>query len=153
MNFHLAQLNVARLLQPLDHADTKEFIDGLIPVNALAESSNGFVWRLKDDAGDATAIEVFTDKMIIVNMSMWEDMETFKNFVYKTMHTEYIRNKSKWFEKHDTFYFVMWWVEAGHIPTVQEAKERLEYLQQNGDSAFAFSMKKIFPQPNANASE
>ncbi len=143
--YHLAQLNIARLLAPLEDPQIKEFVDGLEPINQLAESSPGFVWRLKDEEiGNATDFRPFDDDMLIINMSVWEDVDSLKNFAYKSHHVEYFNKRLQWFEKMKEAHYVLWWVTAGHEPDIWEAKERLEYLRKNGESPKAFTFRKIF---------
>ena len=146
-NFQLAQLNIGRLHQPMDHPATKDFKDNLDPINALAESSPGFVWRLQDDSGNATNFTPFGEPLFIVNMSVWEDPESLKHYVYKTAHVEFVKRRHEWFEKLKEVYVVLWWVPAGHQPTIQEAIERLNILKEKGETELAFSFKKLFPPP------
>ena len=145
--YHLAQINIARMLAPMDNAVMADFVAQLQPINALADSSPGFVWRLQTESGDATSIRIYDDDMIAVNMSVWESVESLREFAYKSAHAGVMRDRKKWFEKFDGPYFALWWIPAGHIPTTQEAKERLEYLQEHGDSPYAFSFKNVFPMP------
>lgn len=149
MPYHLAQINIARLLAPIDEPLIAEFVVQLAPINALADQSPGFVWRLQTESGDATSLKVYDDDMIIVNLTVWENVESLREFVYKSAHSGVMRDRKKWFEKFDGPYYAMWWVPAGHIPSTQEAKERLEHLHEHGDSPFAFSFKNIFPAPAA----
>jgi hypothetical protein len=146
MKYHLAQANVARFKAPLDHPIMKEFVDFLEPVNRFAEESPGFIWRLTDDEGrSASYIETpFKDEMMAVNISLWNNMEAFKNFVYGSVHSYFLRNKKKWFAMDGTSQFVMWWLPAGEIPTLQMAKERLGIHELQGDCPAAFSMKNSY---------
>jgi hypothetical protein len=144
---HLAQINIARMLAPIDHAVMADFVAQLPPINALAEQSSGFVWRLQTEGGDATSIKVYEDDMIIVNLTVWENVESLREFAYKSAHSGVMRDRKRWFEKFDGSYYAMWWVPAGHIPSTQEAKERLEYLRKHGDSPYSFSFKNPFPAP------
>ena len=144
---HLAQINIARLLAPIDDPLLAEFVAQLPPINALADSSPGFVWRLQTESGDATSIQVYEDDMIIVNLTVWEDVESLREFAYKSAHAGVMRDRKKWFEKFDGPYYALWWVPAGHIPSTQEAKERLEHLREHGDSEYAFSFQHPFPKP------
>lgn len=147
-HYHLAQLNIAQLIAPLDSPELKDFVDNLERINALAEQSPGFVWRLQTEAGDATAIEhPFADDMI-VNMSVWEDVESLHQFVYKTAHAPIMSRRREWFQRMTKAYMVLWWIPAGHEPTLLEAKQRLDLLQQQGPTAQAFTFKKAFPMPN-----
>ena len=145
--YHLAQINIARMLAPIDDTIMAEFVAQLAPVNALADASPGFVWRLQTESGDATNIKVYGDDMIIVNQTVWESAEALREFVYKSAHYGALRDRKRWFEKFDGPYYAMWWVPAGQLPCIEEGKERLDYLRQHGDSAYAFSFKRIFPAP------
>lgn len=145
--YHLAQINIARILAPFDDPLMAEFVAQLAPVNALADSSPGFVWRLQTESGDATNIRIYEDEMIAVNMSVWESVEALREFAYKSAHAGVMRNRKRWFEKFDGSYMALWWVPAGHIPTTEEGKERLDYLREYGDTEYAFSFQHIFAQP------
>lgn len=145
--YHLAQINIARLLAPIDDPLLAKFVEQLSPVNALADQSPGFVWRLQTESGDATSIKVYDDDMIIVNLTVWEDIESLSEFAYKSAHSGVMRDRKKWFEKFDGPYYALWWVPAGHIPSTEEAKERLEHLREQGDSEYAFSFQRPFPKP------
>lgn len=146
--YHLAQLNIGKLIHPIDHPDIAGFADNLDRINALAEASKGFVWRLKDESGNATDIHAFGDPLIIVNMSVWETLEDLKVFVYKSDHMEILRKRSLWFEKMPSAHMVLWWVRKGHIPTIDEAKLRLNRLDNMGESQEAFSFRKAFSPPH-----
>ena len=148
MPFHLAQLNIARMLFPLESPELADFVNNLDRINELADSSEGFVWRLMGDGNDATSLRPFDDEMIIVNMSVWQNLERLKDYVYKSAHTNILKHRAEWFEKVRDAMVVMWWVPAGHEPTVQEAKERLEHLQMNGSSVNAFSFREAFLAPS-----
>lgn len=144
----LAQLNIARLAAPIDSPRLADFVANLERINALAEASPGFVWRLKedpeDDAGDATTIRHFGDD-VIINMSVWRDVASLQEYVYGSAHTEILRRRKEWFEKIREGYLVLWWVPAGHRPSLDEAETRLESLRKNGPSVDAFTFKKVFP--------
>lgn len=144
-NYHLAQINIARMLAPVDDPLMAEFMSQLPPVNALADSSPGFVWRLQTDSGDATSIKVYDDDMIIVNVTVWETLDALREFAYKSSHASVMHDRKRWFEKFDVPYIALWWVPAGHIPTAEEGKERLDYLREHGDTPYAFSYKNVFP--------
>ena len=143
--FHLAQINVARMLAPIDDPIMAEFVAQLAPVNARADASPGFVWRLQTDSGDATSIKVYDDDMMIVNLTVWESAEALREFVYKSAHYGALRDRKRWFEKFDGPYYAMWWIPAGRLPSIEEGKERLDHLRQHGDSEYAFSFKRVFP--------
>lgn len=141
---HLAQLNIAKMKYPLDSAQMKDFTDNLDPVNALAEQSEGFVWRLKDDSGNATAFNAFDDPDLIVNMSVWKSVDDLKNFMFRTHHKHFLGRKKEWFEPVAEDTYVLWWIEEDHQPTLEEAVSRLTYLRENGDSPHAFTFKSNF---------
>ena len=144
--YHLAQLNIAVPLAPVDSQQLKDFVDNLDPINALAECSPGFVWRLKDDSGNATSFRPFGDD-ILANMSVWESIDSLKQFVYDSGHVEFMRRRAEWFSRMKEAYTVLWWVPAGHLPDFGEAKERLDSLREKGPGEFAFTFGKPFPMP------
>jgi Domain of unknown function (DUF3291) len=144
---NLAQINISRMLDKIDSPTLASFVAQLDTVNALAEGSPGFVWRLKDEGGNATEINAFDDDLIIVNMSVWKSVDDLKNFAFKTFHSDVMRRRTEWFEKFKTAYVAMWWIPEGHIPTIDEAKEKLALLDLHGDTADAFTFKKIFEAP------
>lgn len=146
-SFHIAQINIARMKAPMDDPVMQEFVAGLQPINALADNAPGFVWRLQDDSGDATNLRPFPDDFMIVNMSVWESVESLRDYTYKTAHVAYVRQRKAWFEKLDQPIYALWWQPAGQIPTVTEAKTRLDHLIQHGDSPTAFTFGKPFPPP------
>lgn len=141
----LAQVNVARLRAPLDAPELADFVAGLDPVNALADAAPGFVWRLQTDEGDATSIRAFDDDMIIVNMSVWDSLEALRDFVYRSDHRTFLARRREWFERMDAPIVALWWVPAGHRPTVTEAKERLDALDRLGPTPEAFTFRTLFP--------
>ena len=145
-NYHIAQINIAQMLAPIDDPLMAEFVAQLAPVNALADTSPGFVWRLQTEEGDATSLQVYDD-MIIVNMSVWESIESLREYAYRSGHVGVMKHRTKWFERFDGPYMALWWVPAGHIPTAEEGRERLEHLRKNGNSPYAFSFKNVFPAP------
>lgn len=144
MAHHLAQINIGRLLAPIDDPLIADFAAQLDEINALAESSPGFIWRLTGDGNDATSLHPFSDNLVIVNMSVWESIDALKNFAFKSAHAVVMRRRTDWFEKFPTAYLALWWIEAGHVPTVDEAKARLRSLDEHGDSAYAFTFRKLF---------
>jgi Domain of unknown function (DUF3291) len=143
MTPHLAQLNIGRMRYPTNDPRVGEFMDNLDRVNALAERSPGFVWRLKDESGNATAIRPFDDPTMLVNMSVWESAEHLERFVWQTVHKQFYNAKGKWFEKLSTPHFVMWPVPIGHKPSLVEAKERLDHYTKHGDSDHAFGWSHL----------
>ena len=150
--YHLAQVNIARMLYPIDDPQMADFVNNLDPINALADNAPGFVWRLQTDEGNATSIQPYEDEMIILNMSVWEDIESLKAYVFKSEHVQFVRRRKEWFELFKSTYTALWWVPAGHIPTLQEAKERLAYLDENGETPYAFTFKKTFLPESVNES-
>ena len=140
---HLAQLNVARSRFALDDPRIAEFMDALDRVNTLAERSPGFVWRLKDGSGNATDIAVAADPQLIANLSVWETPEQLEHFVWNTIHKQFYRKKGHWFAPMSTPHFVMWWIEAGRIPPLEEAMARLGHLTENGPSEHAFGWESL----------
>ena len=141
----LAQLNIATALAPLDSPQLADFVDNLDRINHVAEQSSGFIWRLKDDTGNATDIQAFDNPLTIVNMSVWQDADALKNFMFKTDHLSFMKRKTQWFEKSQQATYVLWWIDAEHRPTITEAKEKLAYLQTHGESQAAFSFKQLYP--------
>ena len=140
---HLAQINIARLLYSQGDERVAEFFANLDRVNAAAERMPGFVWRLQEDSGNATAIQAYDDPRIIVNMSVWESVETFEKFVWQTIHANFYRKRTGWFEAMDRPHFAMWWIEPGHEPTAAEGRARLEHLHANGPGEHAFGWESI----------
>ncbi len=145
--YQLAQLNIATLLEPLDSPRLADFVANLDRINELAEQSPGFVWRLKDDAGDATAIRPFGDN-IVVNMSVWENIESLHSYAFRSAHVEILRRKREWFENMSEAYAALWWIPRDHRPTIEEAAERLASLRAYGSTANAFTFRKSFPAPD-----
>jgi len=148
VNYNLAQLNIARFMKPAEHPDNADFVNNLDRVNAIAESQPGFVWRLTGDGNDALDIQAFDDPNIAVNMSVWTSMEMLADFVYRNEeHLAIMRRRREWFAK-TKFHLVLWWVEAGHIPSLVEAKERLNSLIANGPCERAFTFRRPYPPPS-----
>jgi hypothetical protein len=145
--YQLAQVNIARILAPTDDPIMADFMNGLADINALAEQSAGFVWRLKTDAGDATELRPYDDPNLIVNLSVWQDIDSLHQYVYYSAHTDYYRRRSEWFHRLSTPVMALWWIPMGHIPTLDEAKERLAHLEQHGPTSHAFTFKQRFPAP------
>ena len=140
----LAQINIARMLgEDIDDPIMADFVAQLDEVNALAENSEGFIWRLKGDDNNATNFRPFDDDRIIVNMSVWENAESLEKYVYSGRHVEVMKNKKQWFEKAKDAMVVFWHVDEGHTPSVQEAKERLEHIRQHGSTDYAFDFKYL----------
>jgi hypothetical protein len=142
--FHLAQVNVALARAEMDGPIMKEFVDLLAPINALADRSPGFVWRLQTEDGDATAVRPFEDDRILINLSVWESVAALREYVYRSAHADVMRRRREWFERFQDVYVALWWVAAGHRPTPMEAVERLDHLHAHGPTAFAFSFRHLF---------
>lgn len=147
MRHHLAQVNIARARGPLDGELMRGFTSALDEINALAEASPGFVWRFQTEAGDATAVRAFPDPNVIVNLSVWTDVAALKAYVFRSMHGRFFARRAEWFEKMETPHLALWWVPAGTLPTVDEAKRRLEVLAARGDSEEAFTFRAAFAPP------
>jgi hypothetical protein len=147
MTYHLAQVNVALARAPLESDVMKGFTEAIDEINMLAESSPGFLWRFKTEEGNATSIRAFPDPRIIVNMSLWQDLPTLKNYVYRSMHGRFFARRAEWFDKMETPHLALWWVPAGTQPTLDEAKARLEALHRRGESDYAFTFRASFPAP------
>ncbi len=145
--YHLAQVNIAVLRAPLDAPATAGFVAALEPVNRLADSSPGFVWRLQTPEGDATSVRAFDDDRILVNLSVWESVEALWAFTYQSRHLDALRRRREWFHRLGDAYLALWWVAAGHVPTVEEAKVRLELLRRHGPGPDAFTLREPFPAP------
>jgi len=148
--WHLAQINIARLREPLDAPLLSDFVAALEPINALADAAPGFVWRLVGDGADATSVRAYDDAAILVNMSVWTSLDALATFVYRGPHTEVMRRRRKWFHPMDIL-LALWWVPAGHIPPVGEGVERLRHLQEHGPTPHAFSFRAPFGAPDAPA--
>lgn len=145
---HLAQLNISRMFAPtIDHPIMADFVAQLDTINALAEQSDGFMWRLKGEGNDATSLRPFDDERIIVNMSVWESLEQLQAFVFRSPHTAVMRDRKKWFEKPERMMTVLWWVPVGHVPTVEEARAKLEHLNAYGPGPTAFTFREVWAKP------
>lgn len=147
-NYHLAQLNVGELLHPQDSPEVAEFVGALDAINLLAETSPGFVWRLKDENGSAMSYSIF-DEQTLPNMSVWQDKDSLFNYVYNSGHTHYLGKRKMWFKIPAEAHMVLWWVPAGHTPTLEEARERLTHLRKHGPTPHAFTFKKSFSAEEA----
>lgn len=152
-HYHLAQVNLGRMLAPLDSPTMAGFVAQLPVVNALADASPGFVWRLQTPEGDATAVQAYDDPLILFNLSVWESLEALKSFTYASGHLAVFRDRTKWFERPTQAHLAMWWIPAGHLPTVQEAVARLAFRREHGDTALAFSFANPYPQPEELAAD
>ncbi|TVZ59847.1 uncharacterized protein DUF3291 [Flavobacteriaceae bacterium MAR_2010_105] len=141
--YYLAQLNIAKTLASLEDPIMADFVNNLDRINALAESSTGFVWRLKDD-DDTMAESVFGDHSLVINMSVWKSIDDLFNFTYKSDHIEIFARRKEWFSKIDSFHMVFWYVKQDHFPTLEEAKARLDHINTHGETPFAFTFKRKY---------
>ena len=144
MNRHLAQLNIGKLRHPIDDPRISDFVDALPVVNGAGEQSPGYVWRLQSDSGDATDIQVFDDPLIIVNLTVWESLEALKAFAYRGIHRDFFRRRADWFVE-ESSRTALWWVPAGVLPTTDDAKRRLDFIEVFGSSPYAFTMGQSQP--------
>ena len=144
---HLAQLNIATMREPLESPSMAEFVASLDRINALADSAPGFVWRLKDEQGDATSVRPFGED-VLVNMSVWESVESLQDFAFRTAHTDIMRRRREWFDRMERAYAVLWWIAAGHTPSIAEAAQRLALLREHGPTADAFTFRQSFAPPD-----
>lgn len=147
--YHLAQINVGRLLAPVDDPRIADFVANLDRINALADGTPGFVWRLVGEGNNATDIQPRPDDpLFAINMSVWTSLDALAGFVYRSAHRDIMRRRRDWFEAMET-YMALWWIPAGHIPTIDEALQRLAVLERLGPTAEAFTFRHPFPAPDA----
>jgi hypothetical protein len=142
--YQLAQVNIGRAKGEMNDPVMAEFVARLPEINALADGSPGFVWRLQTEDGDATAVRPYQDSRILINMSVWEDLSALRTYVYRSAHAEVMRRRREWFERFEQVYVALWWVPSGHRPTVGEAVARLAHLEANGSTPFAFTFAASF---------
>jgi hypothetical protein len=156
MDYVIAQVNVGRLVAPLDSAQLAGFVNQLEPVNAVADDAPGFLWRLQTEDGNATALRAFefdaegADGGILVNMSVWETVESLAAFVYGDAHLGVLRRRREWFERMTVAYTALWWIPRGHVPTITEAEDRVKHLRAQGPTPHAFTLRQYFPPPDAD---
>ena len=148
-SWQLAQLNIGRMRAPTDDPLIADFMAALEPINALADAAAGFVWRLQTEDGNATAVRIYDDEWLIVNLTVWTSVDALIAFVYSDAHRGVLRRRREWFERLADATTVLWWVPAGHRPTVAEAEERLNLLRAQGRTPAAFSLREAFPPPTA----
>jgi len=145
-HYHVAQVNIGRVRAPLDDAMMAGFVNRLDELNALADRSPGFVWRLQTESGNATYFRPYPeDDRVLLNMSVWETVEALRHYVYETAHRELLRERHAWFEKFASAYQALWWVPARHIPGIDEARKRLAHLDAHGPTQFAFTLQSVIP--------
>jgi hypothetical protein len=142
--FQLAQVNIGRARGEITDPVMAGFVSRLADINALAEASPGFVWRLQTEDGDATAVRPYADARIMINLSVWTDLPALRGYVYRSAHASVMRNRREWFERFDRVYVALWWVPAGHRPTAAEAVERLAHLERHGPSGHSFTFAEPF---------
>ncbi len=152
-HYHLAQINIGRMRGPADSAIMSGFMNRLPEINALADRSPGFIWRLQTPEGDATAVRAFDDPLVILNISVWESVASLKAFTYSTEHVYLLRQRADWFELPVARHLALWWIPAGHTPTVEEALARLQFLTLHGPTPIAFTFGDSFPQWDAPEGE
>lgn len=151
VQWHLAQVNIGRLRAPVDDPLIAEFMGALDRINALADGSPGFVWRLQTAEGNATGFHpVEDDELVAINMSVWESIEALDDYVYRSGHTAFMRRRREWFERYGSAFLALWWVPAGHLPTIEEAFERLDVIERVGPSEHAFTFRHPFLPPSAH---
>lgn len=146
--YHLAQVNIATLKAPIDSPQLKDFVDNLDRINTLAENSDGFVWRLKGEGNDATSLRPFGEE-VIVNLTVWRDVDALRHYVYKSPHTEIMKRRREWFTRMVEAYTCLWWVPAGHVPTVEEAAQRLALIREKGPTPESFHFGEAFSAPDS----
>jgi hypothetical protein len=144
IDWHLAQVNIGRARGATTDAVMQGFMSRLEEINALAERTPGFVWRLQTEDGDATAVRPYADDRIMINMSVWADLDSLRGYVFRSAHAAIMRRRREWFERFEGIYLALWWVPAGHRPTVEEAVGRLAHLEAHGSTRFAFSFQQAF---------
>jgi hypothetical protein len=144
MDWHIAQINVGRLRAPIDDPMIEGFVNALDEINARADGSPGFVWRLQDDGGNATAVRAYPDERVIINVSVWTSVEHLADYVYRTVHGDFLRRRREWFERYGSVVFALWWVPAGTVPSVAEAVARIDHLDRHGPTPHAFTFRQRF---------
>ena len=159
MDYVIAQVNVGRLVAPLNSTQLAGFVAQLDPVNAVADGAPGFLWRLQTEDGNATALRAFeadadgADGGILVNMSVWATVEALADYVYGDAHLAVLRRRREWFERMTVAYTALWWIPRGHVPTIAEAEDRVRHLREHGPTPQAFTLRQHFPAPDANDCE
>lgn len=145
--WHIAQYNVARLRAPVDDPAVAHFVANLAPINELGDATPGFVWRLQTESGNSTSVRIREDPLVVPNLTVWETIEALFDYTYHSAHVEMFRRRKEWFTHAEDPYLVLWWVPAGHIPSVDEADERLAHLAAHGPTPAAFTFKVRFAAP------
>jgi hypothetical protein len=145
--YHLAQVNIGVLRAPITSPEIAGFVEQLEPINAIADGSPGFVWRLQTEAGDATSIRAFDDQSVLINMSVWRSLEELRDFVYRSAHVDVLRRRGDWFERLSDAHLVLWWLPTDRLPTLEEAAWRIELVRRHGPTAEAFTFRTPFGPP------
>jgi hypothetical protein len=148
MIYHLAQVNIAKRLAPMDDPIMQDFINNVEKINAIADEAEGFIWRMQDEDKDLGA-DIFQDDTLLINMSVWESLVSLFNYTYKSGHIEVFKRKKEWFSKMKMVHMAFWYIPEGYEPTFQDAKQRLDYLNKYGDTPYAFSFKSKFSAKDA----
>ena len=151
-NYHLAQINIAQGYATIDDPVMADFVNALDRINALAEASDGFVWRLQTEDGNATSLQFFEDSRIIVNMSLWTTLDALKSYVYTAGHLDVLKQKKQWFEKPTKAHLALWWIPEGTLPTLEEAKHALDRINNLGSTSRAFAFANPYPAPTVSDS-
>ncbi|HTL09502.1 MAG TPA: DUF3291 domain-containing protein [Chitinophagaceae bacterium] len=150
--YQLAEINIARMKGVnIQDPVMQEFVDNLATVNTIAEQSEGFIWRLKDDNDNATQLNPYNDEQVIINVSVWSSFEALEQFMYRTLHADFLKRRKEWFHRFGKVYTALWWIPAGAYPSVEEAVAQLAYLQQHGPSAKVFDFRNRFAPPGSVA--
>ncbi len=150
--YHIAQVNVSLPLEPLESDRLAPFVAALDPVNAVADTAPGFVWRLQTEDGNATAVRVLGDDRLIVNLTVWASVEALGDFAFRGgAHLEVLRRRRQWFAPPQQAMTTLWWIPAGTVPTVAEAEQRLIHLREHGPTPHAFTFREPFPAPDAQS--
>ena len=157
VDYVLAQVNVARLREPLDSLLLADFVAALDPVNATADAAPGFIWRLQTEDGNATSVRAFGwdtagSAGVLVNMSVWESVEALAGYVYSGAHRQVLRRRRRWFEQMTEAHMALWWIPRGHLPATGEAEDRVLHLRESGPTPYAFTLREHFPPPQAEDS-
>jgi hypothetical protein len=158
VDYLLAQVNIARLAEPLDSPRLAGFVAALDPVNAAADAAPGFVWRLQTEDGNATSVQAFRwdqagSAGVLVNMSVWESVEALAAYVYSDTHRQVLRSRRQWFERMTEAYTALWWIPRGHVPGTAEAEDRILHLRESGPTPYAFTLREHFAPPDAGRGE
>jgi Domain of unknown function (DUF3291) len=155
MDYVIAQVNIGRLVAPLDSPRLADFAGQLDAVNAVADAAPGFLWRLQTEDGNSTALRAFeedaegADGGILINMSVWESVEALAAYAFGGAHLAVLRRRREWFERFKDVYTAAWWIPRGHVPAIGEAEDRLKHLRAHGPTPYAFTLKVHFPAPDS----